>query len=865
MDWEFVDQQQLGVTIMPAQSAVRTPLSIRRLVPATLTLVLAVLGAFSFAKVGHLPPFAASPANWAIIAIAITASERLNVHFEAGASAHSLVLYELPFALGLVLCDPRKLLIAVTILYAIGRVTIHRQRGIKALFNVALYVFETATATLIFRALATPGHTESMRTWGALLLAISTVAVTGALSVAVVIHCVGGNVPLKTVLRQTGFHVVAGCVLGTVGLIMAAAMISLRAIVPHLLLVVVVLVGMVWVASHLNERLQRLRTLHDFSMSIALTNDTDRTIPDLLLSIQQVIQAGEVALVLIGSDGAIASRYGCEAIRFERDDDLWRSTVAERQTIVLAGSDALRIGHHDLLVAPLVRGDRVVGVLFAANRTGQVRPFDDSDVSVFTTIANNTAVALENARLIDELRDEADRRERESLHDALTGLPNRTLVSQRIDEALARSKDEGGLVGLMLLDLNRFKEVNDSLGHHVGDDLLCHVGKRIRSALAADVTVGRLGGDEFAVVVPSATTREQVLGVAHAIIGALRTPIVTEGLTISVDVAIGVSIAPDDGVGRTSLMKKADIAMYHAKGQRASSAALYSPDQEQSSVKQLAMVAALRQTLEEDRLDVAYQPKVELATGRVVGVEALCRWNHPTEGEISPARFIPLAEHAGLIGQLTTVILRRSLAQAAAWRAAGLSLTISVNLSAQSLQDPDLVPSLRATFEAANVPMSSIILEITENELMTDPLTADRLLKELRSMGVGLSIDDFGTGYSSLAYLSRLPVNEVKIDRSFVRVAASNRRDASIVDAIARLGTSLEMKVVAEGIEDLETMELLATLGVDIGQGYYIGRPMPAEAFDDWRIAWMHRYDERIMTRAINALTAETERVITVG
>ena len=428
---------------------------------------------------------------------------------------------------------------------------------------------------------------------------------------------------------------------------------------------------------------------------------------------------------------------------------------------------------------------------------------------------------------------QAAQNQHQALHDALTGLPNRTLLRDRIGQAIRQADRELAPAALALLDLDRFKEVNDTLGHHYGDQLLVQVGQRLRAALRAVDTVARLGGDEFAVLLPRVATGEGALAVAGKLQAAMEQPFVLEGLSLEVEASIGVALYPEHGNDPEELLQHADIAMYVAKDTHAGFV-LFDPTQDQHSPRRLALLGELRRAIDQHQLLLHYQPKVDTHSGQVLGVEALVRWQHPTHGLIPPGEFIPLAERTGLIEPLTHYVLDAALGQCHQWRQAGHELSVAVNVSARRLLDLDFPDQVAATLTRWRVPARLLVVEITESTIMADPTHALEILGRLSAMGVQLSIDDFGTGYSSMAYLKNLPVHELKIDRSFVAQMTSDSRDAVIVRSTVDLGRNLGLRVVAEGVEDQATWQALAALGCDAIQGYHISRPVPPDHLINW-------------------------------
>ncbi|NCT89415.1 bifunctional diguanylate cyclase/phosphodiesterase [Cellulomonas sp. APG4] len=412
-------------------------------------------------------------------------------------------------------------------------------------------------------------------------------------------------------------------------------------------------------------------------------------------------------------------------------------------------------------------------------------------------------------------------------HDALTGLGNRSLLHQRLRTATARAQAahrEGP--GLVLLDLDHFKDVNDTLGHIVGDDLLREVAQRLVSVLGDDTHANRLGGDEFAVVVDGDLVATQTL--AHDLLASLEKPIRIGDVELLVRASAGVAIGPEHGTDADELLKNADIALYHAKVER-DRISTYSARFDVNTVERLRLLNDLRVAIEQDALGVVYQPQLDLTNGRIVAVEALIRWEHPVHGHVPPDRFIPLAENSGLIAALTAHVLETALGSLAAWRAAGHDLRMSVNVSARHLSDLALPRQVHEALTRHDVPATALVLEVTETALLSDPIRARVVLTALRRLGVAIAVDDYGTGHASLSYLKKLEVDELKVDRSYVSDMGRDEHDFIIVRSTVALARDLGLRVVAEGIEDASTVVALRGLGCDVGQGYHLGRPTSAD------------------------------------
>jgi diguanylate cyclase (GGDEF)-like protein/PAS domain S-box-containing protein len=431
---------------------------------------------------------------------------------------------------------------------------------------------------------------------------------------------------------------------------------------------------------------------------------------------------------------------------------------------------------------------------------------------------------------ITERKEAQEALRRLTYRDPLTGLPNRALLQQRLEQAL---RDDGEPVALLMMNLDRFREVNNTLGHANGDLVLREVGDRLRDVLGDGERAARLRGDEFGVLIPGGDA-----GLAHHVAAkiqkSLQQPIMVEKLPIEIGASIGIAAAPEHATDAEMLLRRADLAMQAAKGQ-GGSVAVYTPECDPYNPLRLVLLSELRRALEADQLTLHYQPKIDLKSGDVIGLEALVRWRHPRRGLVMPDQFVGLAEQGGLIKQLTRWVLHEALAQLQEWARDGLRIPVSVNISARNLQDPQLAQQVGELLDEADVPARQLELEITESAMMADPPRAAETLKQLKKRGVTLAVDDFGTGYSSLVYLSKLPVAEIKIDKSFVKgMAARNQEDTVIVRSTNELGHNLGLKVVAEGVEDRRTFDLLAEFGCDAAQGYYMARPMAAGDFRTW-------------------------------
>ena len=449
-------------------------------------------------------------------------------------------------------------------------------------------------------------------------------------------------------------------------------------------------------------------------------------------------------------------------------------------------------------------------------------------------------------RAFSEMRKQVHERQAQlefhALHDTLTGLPNRKLLVNQLELEIKHSQLSGQPLALLIMDLNRFKEINDTLGHHVGDEVLKQVGIRLVNLMNQNTLVARLGGDEFAFLVANMEHEQQAEMVAEQTLKTLEQIVTVDHYKLYVGASVGIAYYPEHGKDVNTLIQRADVAMYEAK-KTSTGYAIYDIDRDQYSVGRLALIRYLRTAIDEGALELHYQPKADVATGEVLGVEALLRWVHPEIGMVPTDKIVEIAEHTGLIKPLTQWVLNTAIRQCAQWIRMGLNIRVAVNLSARNFQDPDLIDEISASLKEWQVPPFFLELEITESAMMADPVRATEILRKLDAMGIHLAVDDFGTGFSSLAYLKRLPVDELKIHKSFVVNMAQDENDIVIVRSTIDLAHNLGLKVVAEGVQDEKTWEMLEELGCDTIQGYFLSYPLQADELQTWlKNNYLHRH-----------------------
>ncbi|GAB2864480.1 putative bifunctional diguanylate cyclase/phosphodiesterase [Lentzea nigeriaca] len=508
---------------------------------------------------------------------------------------------------------------------------------------------------------------------------------------------------------------------------------------------------------------------------------------------------------------------------------------------VVAGGDTLQAGQANLAHSSLRR--QIASTLSSKRLevTEYLRAADERNsqlrvAQIIAFVLDAFLVALFGMVLLGHRRKilrQAAKNEHEAHHDALTGLANRTLLARRMETAVAKACKKNEPLALLIVDLDRFKEVNDSLGHHSGDLLLRQVANRLSWAVRDTDLVARLGGDEFAVLLPGVGSADNARMVAEKILSALAMPVTLEGLELEIAGSVGVALCPADSIDGHELLRHADIAMYAAKREK-SGVAVYDARLHERGASQLTAVTELRHAIDRGELFLHYQPKALANTGAVCGVEALARWQHPTRGLVRPDEFIPIAEENGLIEPLTRYVIDAALRQCRAWSDAGWEVPVSVNVGAACLLHTEFPGDVADLIKRHGLPARLLTLEITESAIISDPDRAVDVLRGLTELGVRLSIDDFGTGYSSISYLRSMRVHEMKLDRSFVTHMCTDAGDSAIVHALVALARNFGLQAVAEGVEDQDTWTALAEAGCDVVQGYFLSEPLPAEEIVAW-------------------------------
>ncbi|MEV4463424.1 bifunctional diguanylate cyclase/phosphodiesterase [Micromonospora echinofusca] len=769
--------------------------------------------------------------------VAMVAAGLPVLNFTVRRQSLGVTLTEIPLVLAFYLVEPLTVVVIYTVASAVTHLR-HRFGATKFWFNVGRAAAGSSLAVLVLEALP-PVEGVGPATWLKLSLAASMVNLLSLASVAGVHTLLQGWQAGRGTLRQSPPALLAAMINIASGMIVV---ILIAATWWSLLLLGALLVALALVYRAYAQFFRQHRTLTDmYELSRAVSESGEYgTLPDALLGRVRALMQAEYATLWLPAQGRhpevlLTARNDAPglldfaktpvALR-ERARDAGR-TVAVGRGLTTDGDLRAPLSAHrvkDVIVLPLRSGQAVIGTLEVANRLGDSNYFVRTDVPLFETVAAHAAVALENSRLVDRLRHDAS-------HDTLTRLPNRRRITGALEEAV-KIRAPGEVVALLLFDVDRLRQVNESLGHAAGDKVLVEVANRLRACVPSSALVGRAGGDEFLVTL-RLESAEAAVELAAQLREQIRDEMVFDALTLDVDTAVGVAVHPDHGSDAASLLQRVDLAATAAKSVPGS-VQLFSPALESRSLRRLGLAGDLRRALDDGELEVYFQPKVTLRDRRLVGVECLARWEHPAHGTVAPEDFVAVAEHTGQLGRFTELVLREGLRRSRDWTHAGQPLAVAVNLSARTLTDQHFPARVKELLDEYGVPPQLLTLEIKEAGVLDGTDRPIPTLRRLRDLGVRLSVDDFGTGDSSLAHLRRLPVHEVKVDRSFVQGMATDPGDLAIVNAVVTLSQQFGLAVVAEGVESELTLELLQDIGCEIGQGFLFSRPLPYERLEAW-------------------------------
>ena len=765
------------------------------------------------------------------LVIAFGVAEATALHVEIRKESHSLSLSAIPLMFGLLYVSPVELGLAYVLGAAPAMLWIRKSDWVKTTWNSCLFFAEAAVAALIVRSVLGLDMPANVVEWLVPLAAVLVAELMSLLAVPLVIMTVDTTFR-PHLFADVGRSQVTAALAGTFTVIVVAE----SAASPWMLAfaaVPVVGVGVLLQSTgHLSQRYQDLQKLHTFMR--ALSNERgQRTLDTGLLELVQLMRAKSAGLLVASSsaDSGASLRVLFDDSFVELDavpvaellvglleDDTVAQFVEDdpRQLVraLLGHLDASRV----LAVRVLAEADRV-GVLFVADRLGMRNNFKIDELRLFGSLANTLSARLSNDHLVERLEVQAH-------SDALTGLPNRLTFEIALTSSLSASDQSGVIV---MVDLDRFKAINDSLGHETGDRLLSEIARRLNAATRASDMVARFGGDEFAILLTNAdsdtaTDFHQRIVDIHA---ALTAKVDLDGIRFEVGASFGVVAWPQQGRTSTTLLRRADTAMYAAK-RHLGGVVWYTPEMDADAPRRLDLYLSASEALDNEQFFVHFQPKVSISGGHFTGAEALVRWTHPQHGQVPPSEFVPLIVQAGLSGKLTRFMVRRAAETAALMIDAGLELPIAVNLTARDLLDPTLIDDIEQILLTAGVSPTSLELEITEDSMVVDFESSVAVLRRLRHLGVKIAIDDFGTGYSSLQHIHRLPVDVLKIDRTFINRLSTDDSAAAIVRASIGLANELGLTTVAEGIEDQQSLQLVSELGCDEIQGFFVSPAVPA-------------------------------------
>ena len=776
---------------------------------------------------------------WPILAALAAIAEIFVVHIHYHREAHSFSLREMVLVVALMSAAPAHMVLAQVTGSALALMSHRRQSPMKLVFNLGLIAVESAVAALLFR-LAVDGHDPAGPAgWIGTLSSVVVVTLLSGTVIVITISLAEGRSLFRQWPQMAAFAMagaIANSSMGLAGVMLFQG--DARAI-ALLLPPSIVLLGAYRAYTGERIRKERVETLYRSTHELQRSPDLAGAAAVVLSHAAEMARAEMAEVVLFALDAEStplratlsAGKLAPLATYPEAaSDPLCMATVASSGNLLIPRRtdspqrDVMQErGLQDAIATVLTGDSGVFGVLLVGNRLGDVSTFDSSDLQLVQALASHASVTLENRRLEQQLKHQA-------FHDGLTRLANRALLTNRIEHALARRSLEES-VAILYLDLDDFKLINDGLGHSAGDQLLVAVAERLRACLRPFDTAARLGGDEFAVLIEDSHSPEDAVRVAQRIEEALATPFVLDTHEVTVAASIGVVWAGHARAEADELLRNADVAMYRAKG-AGGGWELFEQSMQVAVEERHGMKADLQRAMEAGGLTPYYQPVVQLSTGRITGVEALLRWEHPERGLLSPVEFVPLAEETGLIVSIDQMVLRESLRQLREWRqdlGEAAPKRVSVNVSSRALRDPEFARRVLDEVSAAELAPSSLVLEITETVLLEDLDTACARLQSLRDAGVKIAIDDFGTGYSSLGYLRRLPVDIVKIDRTFVAGIDTVADERSLTLAIVRMLGMLDVEICAEGIETPRQLAYVQAMGCELGQGYGLARPMPSE------------------------------------
>jgi diguanylate cyclase (GGDEF)-like protein len=802
-------------------------------------LVLAAAAIATFLAFVHgREPLAEPRLTWWMMAAGFLFAEACVVHLEFRRSAHSFSLADIPFVFGLVFAGGDDFVLGA-VLGAGAIWGVHRRMApVKLIFNLAQLALAACVAVAVLRLFATDA-TLDPATWVGLYIAtlaggiLTIVCIAGAIAVA------EGGLRPSTLVQMFATDAVVTVTNASIAIAAALVVSTDPRAVPVLLVPALTVFAVYRAYISERQRHEKLEFLYEANRTLSRSPEVAEALEGLLARSLEAFRSEVAEVLLFGADGTVlrtthgpgAQRVAMEAADPELAQELAALVDADTPVVSLTppfGSARLRThleerGIRHAMVGMLPGEERTMGTIMLANRFGLERAYSGDELRLLEALANNASVALQYDRLeqaVTNLETLQEQLHHQAYHDPLTDLPNRALFMERVREQLDDAESE---IAVLFVDVDDFKTVNDSLGHAVGDAMLVSVAERLRTCVRPQDTVARLGGDEFAVMLPGVDDpAAQGRAVATRILRAFDLPVQAGAELLSVHLSVGIAGSSQSGADGNELIRNADVAMYQAKSKGKGRYELFEPSMAAAILRRHDLKEELAKAIERQQIVVQYQPIVELGTGRIAAAEALVRWEHPARGLVPPSEFVPLAEETGMIVPLGRHVLREACRQASLWPDA---LRMHVNLSVGELLAPELVTRVAEGIDATGIDPGQLVLEITESQLLGDASAAALRFEELRSLGVRIALDDFGTGYSSLSYVHSLPLDILKIAKPFIDALRTGRREAGFVGMILDLARTLELEVIAEGIETPDQLAGLRELGAEFGQGYLLGRP----------------------------------------
>ena len=806
----------------------------------TVVVAAAAVGAY----LGLVAPLGTGPSEldvpWWLVAAGFAAAERWVVHLHFRRSTHSLSLGELPLVAGLLFLPAHELVIAGLVGSSIALAFDREIPTFKAFFNLAQFTLGTCVALFVVEGLVTVRDPLDPIVW---------VAIFGAVSAATLIAdiCVGAAVTIAEGRLEPHQRIDMLMTNWTVALSNTCLALAIAAVVSAqpeggLLLVPPTVLLMAAYRAYLSERRRNaeLEFLYEATRTLSRSSEIVPELEALLARTASAFRVGAVDLVLFSAEPNRSARSSLDRDGNRRMLDPIDEPLAESLRALATGlTGPVEVAHifdtgqrdyfrsrgmENGVVAPLHGEAGCVGLFSIAGRESVDRSFSDEDMRLLETLTGNVTVALQYDRLeqaVRQLESLQQELERKALYDSLTQLANRSLFHNRLEHAL-HSRRPG--ICVLLLDIDEFKAINDSHGHHAGDELLRAVADRLRSCLREGDTAARLGGDEFALLLDRSGGEVDAVTVAKRLLEDLEARVDVAGERVRVHVSIGIAIGAPGKDSPDEMLRRADVALYEAKRRGKNQYRIYHPSMRDALRKRRTLAFELERAVSDEELSVVYQPIVSLADCRAVALEALVRWNHPERGMVPPSEFIAFAEETGAVVEIDAIVLERVVEHAARLR-----MPIHANVCAPELIDPGFLDRVDALIDIHQLPPELLVFELTERAFVGDDPVPIAVLEAIHERGMGVAVDDFGTGYSSLAYLSRLPVDTMKIPKQFIDEVTGSREHHALARAVIELGSALDLKVIAEGIETPEQIAALRAFGCDLGQGYFYGLPTDAD------------------------------------